>query len=155
MAIRIRDRRYHALHETSHGVVAIAKGLTVKEMKVGKTSTGTDGSTSFCNWQAVSRDPWRYLLISVAGKVGTRLMGYNNRLVSTILLRLKGEEPGWGSDEHHVWEEGADTLLVQEAEAEAARLLKQRYDLWMELTEALLAKGKLTKNEIRQLVRKL
>lgn len=155
MAIRIRDRRYHALHETSHGVVGIAKGLTVKEMKVGKTSTGTNGSTSFCNRRALRRDPWRFLLIAVAGKVGTRLMGYSNRLVSINLLRLKGEEPGWASDEHRVWSEGATLAQIQGAEAEAQYLLQRRYELWLELTEALLVNGQLTKHEIHQLVRKL
>jgi hypothetical protein len=148
------DTPFQAIHESAHALVGYRLGLTPKEIVVGTTSTGTSGGIAFCSRTAVYRDPARYLMIAVAGKVGTQVLGYRNWLVSENLAELPDdEEPGWGSDEMLVWD---DYSLegVQNAEAKVRKILERGRSVLAALAEALTAKGKLGKDEIRRILGK-
>ncbi len=149
------DDRYHAIHESSHAVVAKRLRLTPKTISVGKTSMGTSGGIAFCSQSALNRDPQRFLLILVAGRVGTRLYGYGNTLVSDKLERLGfGDEPGGMSDEFRVWEAGFSLAEIQKAESEAEQILQKHQFVLTALADTLLAKRDLTKAEIQEVFRK-
>lgn len=148
------DARYHAIHETAHALVGYRLGLTPKTLLLGRTATGTSGSTEFCSNAALRRDPERWLVIAVAGKTGTQLLGYRNRLVSENLAELEyDEEPGWGSDEMRVWENNYSLEETQAAEAKARDILERNRSHLTALAEALLDKGELQKDEIREIAK--
>jgi hypothetical protein len=144
------DARFHAIHESAHALVGYRLGLTPKTLRLGRTSTGTSGSTEFCSWAALNRNPHRWLVIAVAGKVGTQVLGYRNRLVSENLAELEDdEEPGSGGDEWRVWEENQSLEAIQEAEEDARKILERNHSLLTALAEALIDKGELRKDDIR------
>ncbi len=146
---------YHAIHESAHAVVGYRLRLTPKKVTVGKTSTGTSGNVEFCSNAALQRDPERYLVIAVAGQAGTRVLGYENRLVSESLARLHDdEEPGWMSDEMFVWEGDYSLTEIRAAEAKARKILKRNGVLLTALAESLIAKRELGKDEIRRVFAK-
>jgi hypothetical protein len=149
-----KTRRYHAIHEAGHAVVGRALGLRPKKLLVGRTSTGTDGSTEFCDWNAVNRNKERFLRIAVAGQVATRLLGYNNNLVSEELYFLPdGHEPGDSSDAWYVWDRHCYYLWeVIEAEREVRQMLQGRIKKLQQLAKALQAGGELNKQEIKDLL---
>jgi hypothetical protein len=102
--------RFHAIHEAAHALVGYRLGLTLKTLLPGKTSMGTSGGTEFCSQAALNRNPDRWLVIAVAGKMGTQVLGYRNRLISENLAELEyDEEPGWNRDEMRVWENNTFT----------------------------------------------
>ncbi len=140
---------YHAVHEASHAVLGIASRLQPKQITIGHDPLGTRGGIDFS--RALSRDRQRYLLIAVAGRVGTRLFGYKNRLVSEQLVRLGEREPSersWNSDAFNLWYDGYSLLEVRAAEREARQVLKRRLALVGLLADVLHTKGSLTKEEI-------
>lgn len=146
------DDRYHAIHQSSHAVVGLRSGLTPKRLSIGRTTTGTSGGIEFCSVAALKRDSWRYLLIAVAGCVGTRLFGYFNALVSEKLKRLslQGEiEPGWQSDEWLVWEGEYPIPDIEQAEKDAQTVLEDGQEVVSRLSDALLANRVLEKNAIQ------
>lgn len=78
--------------------------------RISKLECGTNEDTDFCSPEAACRGPPRFVAIEVAGRVGTQLLGYDNRLASAYLDRLQlGEEPPWSSDEWWVRDAGATT----------------------------------------------
>jgi hypothetical protein len=88
-----------------------------------------------------------------AGKVGTQLLGYNNRLLSENLEQLPDdEEPGWMSDEWFVWDGGYSVSEIRSAESEARLILERERVRLIDLAEALLVKGELNKDEIRRII---
>lgn len=151
------DDRYHAIHEVSHAVVGLRSGLTPKRLSIGRTTTGTSGGIEFCSNAALKRDSWRYLLIAVAGCVGTRLFGYGNALVSEKLKRLslQGEiEPGWQSDEWLVWEGEYPIPEIEQAEKDAQAVLEDGQEVVSRLSDALLANRVLEKKAIQAIFQK-
>ena len=92
-------------------------------------------------------------MISVAARVGTRLFGYSNRLVSENILRLEGQEPAHGSDDQCVWQLDATLSEIQKAESEAHKVLEKKKVLVMRLADDLLLKGELNKEETRAIVK--
>jgi len=150
MACEQWDTRYNAIHESSHALVGCRLGQTPKVLAVGRTSIGTSGQVLFCSGTASRHPMKRQLVIAVAGKVGTQVLGYRNRLVSENLDCLEDdEEPGWLSDEMLVWEDEHPLEEVRAAEATARWILKRYRSLLTALAEALIAKGELGKDEIR------
>lgn len=92
-------------------------------------------------------------MILVAGNVGTRLLGYKNRLVSERLARLRNDqEPPWQSDAMFVWDANCSLPEIRSAESEARQILERNRVLLLALTEALIAKRKLGKDEIRAII---
>ena len=143
-------RSYHAIHEASHAVIGIASRLKPRQMTIGNDPLGTQGGTDFS--RALTRDRRRFLLIAVGGRVGTRLLGYKNRLVSEQLARLGEGEPSWMSDAFLVWERDYPLSEIRAAERQARMVLKRRLVLVRLLADTLHAKGSLTKEEIAVIV---
>ena len=137
-----RDTLYHAIHEAAHALVGWHFGLTPKQLRVGKKALNKRGDIDFCSPAAVRCDEHRYLAIAVAGKVGTQMLGYNNRLVSTCLARLRPDvEPPDFSDEWQLWDGRAPADEVLAAEDEARRILSQNRTVHLALAQELAAKG--------------
>jgi len=148
------DDRYHAVHEASHALVAFRAGLKLKRLTVGKAADGTSGGVEFHSPTALGRDGKRFLLIAVAGCVGTRMAGYGNLLVSEKLNRLgDDEEPDWGSDEMRVWERDYAHSEIEETERKAWRLLEEERQVVQSISNALLRKRSVEKHEIEEIVR--
>lgn len=148
------EDRYHAIHESSHAVVGIGLGLTPKEIAIGRTSRGTYGGVEFCLPTNVRRDRRRCRMIAVSGYMGTRMFGYGNATVSTKLRRLKdGDEPGWNSDEWRVWRTGGTFSELEQTEEEARQLLEKDRDAIAALSNALLDRRTLEKEDIMAIYR--
>jgi hypothetical protein len=146
------DDRYHAIHEASHAVVALRSGLKPKRLRLGRAADGTSGGVEFHSSKALGRDDRRFLMIAVAGCVGTRAFEYANPLVSEKLSRLGDEEPDHGSDEMIVWDRRFSPEEIEEAEREAWRLLEGDRRTVGSLSEALLARRALEKHEIEAII---
>lgn len=146
------DDRYHAIHEASHAVVSMKLGLSPKRLSIGRFALGTSGGIEFHSQAALERDPARKLTILVAGKVGTRLHGYKNRLVSEKLADLdEDNEPGWMSDEALAWESGCSDAEIQVAEASAEQVLARHAPLVVSIADALMAKRELDTKAIKSI----
>jgi hypothetical protein len=125
-----------AIHESSHAIVGMDQGLTVKRIS---TVGLAGGQVEFASASALRRNQWRYLLICVAGRLGTRLCGYRNLRVSTQLLRLQGEPPHF-SDAYKVWERVDSIDEVRAAERESEAILRRRFDELLTLSEEVFTK---------------
>ncbi len=111
---------------------------------------GTSGGTKFHSMAALRRDPKRFLMIAVAGCVGTRIVGYGNQLVSAELCGSSEVEPGWMSDAEHV--EDYPLSEIRDAETEVGRILERNRCALEALADALIVKRELGKDEIRALI---
>lgn len=144
-----RDILYHAIHEAAHALVAWHFGLTPKQLRVGKMANGMDGKFDPCLPETDCWEQHQYLAITVAGRVGTQLLGYDNRLVSACLDDLQpGEEPPDFSDEWCVRDDAVPVDEVLAAEDEARNILSQGRTVLLALGQELAAKGEMGKDEI-------
>ena len=148
-----RDTLYHAIHEAAHALVGWHLGLTPKQLRVGRMADETDGNTEFCSSAAACREQRRFVAIEVAGRVGTQVLGYDNRLVSECLDGLQpGDEPPWSSDEWYVRDAEATKDEVLAAEDESRRILSHNREALIALAQALADKGELGKDEFRAII---
>lgn len=86
-------------------------------------------------------------------RVGTQVLGYDNRLVSECLDGLRpGDELPWSSDESYVRDAEATADEVLAAEDEARRILSQNRTVHLTLAQALAAKGELGKDEVLAII---
>ena len=142
---------YHAVHEAAHAIVGFVMGLTTKFM-VAK-SPGKTAHIEFCSFSALNRDSTRWLMIAVAGQVGTRVVGFKNRLISGQLARLGEDAPGCGSDAEKVWERWYPHDEIKAAEKSVRLILSKRLPALERLAKALLKDRRLTTEQICRLIR--
>jgi hypothetical protein len=85
----------------------------------------------------------------VAGDVAEQVAGFRRRLIS---MDLQGSEDDWSSDACQVRYMGVDWIEAHLAEVECRAILTKRKAKLLKLAEALQVSGKLSKEQIKEIV---
>ena len=144
-----------AVHESSHAVCALAKNR--RAVRVSIVSTPEHDGISLTSSPSLGGDDWKAnlrdeIVVFVAGRVGERLhFGTANPLRSDHdyrHARAAGQLIVGGRDPHSP----EVVALVAEAEVEAERILRARWDLVSAIALRLVERGELGEQELLALV---